>query len=93
LGKHVWNDTVASIAEIHGEGAYFAPELGNVTTRWGVQDDPENNPQGWMDAQPKVESRASPDLFEITDEEMRLAEFLRWADQTDTWDWPPTDAG
>ncbi len=32
--------------------------------------------------------------FEITEEEMRaLAEFLRWADQTDTQNWPPNDAG
>ena len=30
----------------------------------------------------------------LTDEDIRnLAEFLRWADQTDTQGWPPTDAG
>ena len=30
----------------------------------------------------------------LTEEDIRgLAEFLRWADQTDTQGWPPTDAG
>ena len=32
--------------------------------------------------------------YDLTDEDVRgLAEFLRWADQTDTQGWPPNDAG
>lgn len=26
---------------LHGEGAYFTPEAGNVMTRWGVLGDPK----------------------------------------------------
>jgi nitric oxide reductase subunit C len=50
---------------------------------------------GWMQAQPSgIEGRRQMPRFEITEEEMRgLAEFLRWADQTDTQNWPPNDAG
>jgi len=99
LGKRVWErNSCINCHTLHGEGAYFAPELGNVMTRWGVQDDPEaayETLEGWMSSQPSgIEGRRQMPLFEITDEEMRgLAEFLRWADQTDTQGWPPNDAG
>ena len=99
LGKHVWErHSCINCHTLHGEGAYFAPELGNVMTRWGVMDDPEAAYEaldGWMAAQPSgIEGRRQMPLFKLTPEEMRgLAEFLRWADQTDTQGWPPTDAG
>ncbi|PCJ89544.1 MAG: cytochrome C [Hyphomicrobiales bacterium] len=99
LGKRVWErHSCINCHTIHGEGAYFAPELGNVTTRWGVQDDPEGAFEildAWMKAQPSgIEGRRQMPFFEINEEEMRgLAEFFRWADQTDTQGWPPTDAG
>lgn len=42
IGKHVCErNSCINRHTLHGEGAYFAPELGNVTTRWGVYDDPE----------------------------------------------------
>lgn len=99
LGKHVWErHSCINCHTLHGEGAYFAPELGNVMTRWGVADDPQSAYEtldAWMSSQPSgVEGRRQMPLFEITEEEMRgLAEFLRWADQTDTQGWPPNDAG
>ncbi len=99
LGKHVWEQhSCINCHSLHGEGAYFAPEVGNVMTRWGVQDDPEmayEMLKGWMEAQPTgIEGRRQMPSFDITDEEMRgLSEFLRWADQTDTQNWPPNDAG
>src|SRR6056297_2702494 len=99
LGKHVWErHSCINCHSLHGEGAYFAPEVGNVMTRWGVQDDPEGAYEildSWMNAQPSgIEGRRQMPHFEITEEEMRgLAEFLRWADQTDTQGWLPTDAG
>ena len=41
-GKHIWEKHACiNCHTILGEGAYFAPELGNVMTRWGVADDPE----------------------------------------------------
>ena len=99
LGKHVWErHSCINCHTIHGEGAYFAPEVGNVMTRWGVQDDPEaafEILQSWMDSQPSgIQGRRQMPQFNLTDEEVRgLAEFLRWADQTDTQGWPPNDAG
>lgn len=99
LGKHVWErHSCINCHSLHGEGAYFAPELGNVMTRWEVMDSPEDAYEildGWMKAQPSgVEGRRQMPYFDLTEEETRgLAEFLRWADQTDTQGWPPNDAG
>jgi nitric oxide reductase subunit C len=99
LGKHVWErHSCINCHTIHGEGAYFAPEVGNVMTRWGVQDDPEAAAEilgNWMASQPSgIEGRRQMPYFELTNEEVRaLSEFLRWADQTDTQGWPPNDAG
>ncbi|MCQ0091881.1 cytochrome c [Roseovarius sp. M141] len=98
-GKAVWEEnSCINCHTLHGEGAYFAPELGNVTTRWGVIDDPEGAYEildAWIEAQPSgIEGRRQMPHFEMTEEDKRgLAEFLRWADQTDTQGWPPNDAG
>ncbi|MCL3882716.1 cytochrome c [Marivita sp. GX14005] len=98
-GKHVWErNSCINCHTLHGEGAYFAPELGNVMTRWGVQDDPEaafEMMDAWIEAQPSgIEGRRQMPYFELSEEDKRgLAEFLRWADQTDTQGWPPNDAG
>jgi nitric oxide reductase subunit C len=99
LGKRVWErHSCINCHTLHGEGAYFAPELGNVMTRWDVYDDPGGAYEmldAWMKAQPSgIEGRRQMPLFEITDDEMKgLAEFLRWADHTDTQNWPPNEAG
>lgn len=98
-GKHVWErHSCINCHTLHGEGAYFAPEVGNVMTRWGVLDNPEAAYQvlkGWMQAQPtRVPGRRQMPYFEISDADMRaLSEFLRWADQTNTQGWPPNNAG
>ncbi|WP_068082966.1 c-type cytochrome [Polycladidibacter stylochi] len=99
LGKHVWEkNSCINCHTLHGEGAYFAPEVGNVMTRWGVVDDPEGafeTLKAWMESQPSgIEGRRQMPNFHLTDEEIKgLAEFLRWADHTDTQGWPPNDAG
>ncbi|MGB3556220.1 MAG: cytochrome c [Jannaschia sp.] len=98
-GKHVWErNSCINCHTLHGEGAYFAPELGNVMTRWGVADDPEAAFEildGWMESQPsRIEGRRQMPYFELSEEDKRgLAEFLRWADQIDTQGWPPNEAG
>jgi len=98
-GKRVWErHSCINCHTLHGEGAYFAPELGNVMTRWGVMDDPEAAFEvldAWIEAQPSgIEGRRQMPHFELTEEDKRgLAEFLRWADQTDTQGWPPNEAG
>lgn len=99
LGKHIWERKACiNCHTLHGEGAYFAPELGNVMARWGVLDDPDSAASvlgGWMESQPSgIEGRRQMPYFELTEEEIRaLSEFLRWAGQTDLQGWPPNDAG
>ncbi|MFQ8432816.1 c-type cytochrome [Amaricoccus sp. W119] len=99
LGKHVWErNSCINCHTLHGEGAYFAPELGNLATRWGVYDDPDgafDMMKAWIEAQPSgIEGRRQMPRFELTDEEIRaVSEFLRWADHNDTQNWPPNDAG
>ena len=84
---------------ILGEGAYFAPELGNVMTRWGVAEDDHEGAftalKGWMDAMPTgIEGRRQMPNFGLTDDEYRnLADFLLWTDTIRAQDWPPNDAG
>ncbi|WP_299351215.1 cytochrome c [uncultured Shimia sp.] len=99
LGKRVWEDKACiNCHTLMGEGAYFAPELVNVMTRWGVEDDPEgafDTLKGWMEAQPTgIEGRRQMPNFNLSDEEIRhLAEFFLWINTIDTQDWPPNDAG
>jgi len=98
-GKHVWErHACINCHSLHGEGAYFAPEVGNVMTRWGVIDDPNGafeTLKGWIEAQPTgIEGRRQMPRFNLTDDEIRnRANFLIWADKTDTKNWPPNDAG
>ncbi len=98
-GKKVWEDKACiNCHSILGEGAYFAPELANVMTRWGVADDPEaayETLDGWMKAQPSgIEGRRQMPLFELTEEDTRaLSDFLLWVNTIDAQGWPPNDAG
>ena len=98
-GKHLWEKHACiNCHTIMGEGAYFAPEVVNVMTRWGVEDDPEaafETLKGWMDAQPTgIEGRRQMPQFNLSDEEVRnLAAFLLWVDTINAQDWPPNDAG
>lgn len=98
-GKHVWErHTCINCHSLMGEGAYFAPELMNVMTRWGVSDDPEmafEVLKGWMEAQPSgVEGRRQMPQFNLSDEELRaLAAFLLFVDKIDAQGWPPNEAG
>ncbi|HHL42004.1 MAG TPA: cytochrome c [Hellea balneolensis] len=98
-GKKIWEDkSCVNCHTILGEGAYFAPELGNVWVRYGGKDDPEGAKEAiaaWMKAQPSgIEGRRQMPQFNLTDEELNdLAEFFRWVSTIDTHGWPPTDAG
>lgn len=98
-GKRVWEDKACiNCHTILGEGAYFAPEVGNVMERWGVLDDPEaafESLKGWMEAMPTgIEGRRQMPQFHLSDEEIRnLADFLIWTNKIDTQGWPPNEAG
>lgn len=98
-GKRVWEKHACiNCHTILGEGAYFAPELGNVMKRWGVQNDPVAATEalkGWMSAMPSgTPGRRQMPHFNLTDEEFRnLADFLLWTNTIRTQNWPPNDAG
>ncbi|RQP17165.1 MAG: cytochrome c, partial [Brucella intermedia] len=81
-----------------GEGAYFAPELGNVWKRWGGEEDPEGareTMKAWMQAQPTgIEGRRQMPQFNLSEQELNdLADFLEWTSRIKTQDWPPNEAG
>jgi nitric oxide reductase subunit C len=98
-GKRVWEDNACiNCHTLLGGGAYFAPELANVMTRWGVLDDPESafdSLKGWMESQPTgIEGRRQMPNFDLSDEEIQnLTDFLIWTDHIDAQQWPPNDAG
>lgn len=98
-GKKIWEDkSCVNCHTILGEGAYFAPELGNVFVRYGGKDDPEAAREAikdWMKAMPTgIEGRRQMPQFNLSEKELDdLAEFLQWVSTIDTNNWPPNDAG
>ncbi|WEX08565.1 cytochrome c [Chelativorans sp. AA-79] len=98
-GKHVWEkNSCINCHTLLGEGAYFAPELGNLWIRWGGDADPETAREilkAWMESQPSgIEGRRQMPQFNLTDQEMSdLADFLEWTSRIKTQNWPPNDAG
>lgn len=98
-GKRVWEKHVCiNCHTILGEGAYFAPELGNVWIRYGGKEDPAAAREGlkaWMKAQPsKVEGRRQMPQFNLSEQELEdLVNFLEWTSRINTQGWPPNKAG
>ena len=99
LGKKVWEKKACvNCHSILGEGAYFAPELGNVAIRRGDKDDPEVFKEflfNWMKSMPtKIEGRRQMPQFNLSDAELEgLVEFFKWVSTIDTNSWPPNEAG
>jgi len=94
LGKKVWEEhDCIGCHTILGEGAYFAPELGNVYKRFG------NSKEaiiGFIKSRPKngIPGRRSMPQFNLTDEQLNaVAEFLKWTSEVNTSNWPPTIQG
>jgi nitric oxide reductase subunit C len=90
-GKHIWETrNCIGCHTLLGEGAYFAPELGNVYLRRG----PEFI-KSWIKAQPTgVPGRRQMPQFHLTDTELDdLVEFLKWTSEIDTNHWPPNIEG
>lgn len=90
-GKKLWETrNCIGCHTLLGEGAYFAPELGNVYQRRG----PEFI-KAWMQAQPThVEGRRQMPQFNFTEQQLDdLVEFLKWTGQINTEKWPPNIEG
>ena len=89
-GKRVWEKHACiDCHTILGEGAYFAPELGNVWMRYGGPEDPETAREllkAWMQAQPSgIEGRRQMPQFNLSDQELdELVDFLAWVSRTNT---------
>jgi nitric oxide reductase subunit C len=94
LGKDVWEkNNCIGCHTLLGEGAYFAPELGNVYQRFGesreaikalIQYRPVNGAPG----------RRSMPQFNLSEEELdAVVEFLVYTSQINTQNWPPNKQG
>jgi nitric oxide reductase subunit C len=98
-GKHVWEEhSCINCHTLLGEGAYFAPEVGNVWVRFGGVENPEGARaalKGWMRAQPTgIPGRRQMPQFNLSEQELDdLIDFLEWTSRIDTQGWPPTPAG
>lgn len=90
-GKHIWEtNNCIGCHTLLGEGAYFAPELGNVYTRRG----PEFI-KAWIKAQPTgVPGRRQMPNFHLNDQQLDdMVEFLKWTNGVNTEKWPPNVEG
>jgi nitric oxide reductase subunit C len=98
-GKHVWEKhSCINCHSILGEGAYFAPEVGNVFFRYGGDTDANGAKEaikGWMQAQPSgVPGRRQMPQFNLSNQELDdLANFLEWTAKIKTQNWPPHKSG
>ncbi len=91
LGKKVWEDNnCIGCHTLLGEGAYFAPELGNVYERRGG-----DFIKAWIEGQPtEVEGRRQMPQFNLSEEELdAMVAFLKWTNEINTANWPPNIEG
>lgn len=94
LGKQVWehNDCIGCHTLL-GEGAYFAPELGNVYKRFGNSTEAI---KAFIRSRPVngIPGRRSMPQFNLSEEELdAIAEFLKYSSEIDTNNWPPNIQG
>ncbi|MFV1982946.1 MAG: cytochrome c [Thiohalomonadales bacterium] len=94
LGKRVWEqNNCIGCHTILGEGAYFAPELGNVYKRFG------NSKEaiiGFIKSRPVngIKGRRSMPQFNLDEKQLdAIAEFLKWTSEINTANWPPNIQG
>ncbi|VAX05515.1 Nitric-oxide reductase subunit C [hydrothermal vent metagenome] len=93
-GKMLWEvNNCIGCHTLLGEGAYFAPELGNVYTRFGNS---KEAIMAFIKSRPAegIEGRRSMPQFNFSDEELNaIAEFLKWTSEINTAGWPPNVQG
>ena len=90
-GKKIWEtNNCIGCHTLLGEGAYFAPELGNVYKRRGG-----DFIKAWMKAMPTgAPHRRQMPQFNLTDEQLdNVVEFLKWTGEINTENWPPNIEG
>ncbi len=96
-GKLIWEEhNCIGCHTLLGEGAYFAPELGNVYERRGG-----NHGGGiyfikaWLKAMPtNILGRRQMPQFNLTEDELNaLIAFLKWTSEINNSSWPPSKKG
>jgi nitric oxide reductase subunit C len=90
-GKHIWETRdCVGCHTILGEGAYFAPELGNVYKRRGGE-----FIKAWIKAQPTgTPGRRQMPQFNLNDQQLDdVVNFLKWTSEINTNNWPPNIEG
>lgn len=90
-GKKLWEtNNCIGCHTLLGEGAYFAPELGNVYVRRG----PEFI-KAWIQSQPTgAPGRRQMPQFHFSDEDLNnIVEFLKYSSEINTAKWPPNIEG
>lgn len=97
-GKNLWEvNNCIGCHTIMGEGAYYAPELGNVFDRRGASDETSFKAFmiAWMSAQPGHEAnRRKMPQFNLSDAQVNdLSDFLIWTSRIDDNEWPPNIEG
>ena len=91
-GKKIWETrNCIGCHTLMGEGAYFAPELGNVIVRYG-----DEGVKAFIQGRPKdgIPGRRSMPQFNFTDEQLdAIVAFLKHVNSINDANWPPNDQG
>ena len=91
-GKKLWEvNNCIGCHTLMGEGAYFAPELGNVVARYG-----DEGTKAFIKSRPKegIPGRRSMPQFNFTDEQLdAIVAFLKHVNSINDANWPPNDQG
>lgn len=92
-GKLLWEtNNCIGCHTLLGEGAYYAPELGNVVKRLGSKE----AVKAFIMSRPKdgIPGRRSMPQFNFTEKELNeIADFLEYVQGIDTANWPPNIQG
>lgn len=93
-GKLVWEkNNCIGCHTLLGEGAYYAPELGNVYARRGGGE----FIKAWIKSRPAEGTpgnRRQMPQFNLTDQELDdMVAFLKWTGEINTAKWPPNIEG
>lgn len=93
-GKALWeNNNCIGCHSLLGEGAYFAPELGNVYVRFGNNTDAI---KAFIQSRPPegIPGRRSMPQFNFPPADLEaIAQFLKYASEINTSGWPPNKQG
>ena len=92
-GKHIWETrNCIGCHTLMGEGAYFAPELGNVVARMGSKE----GVKAFIQSRPVdgIPGRRSMPQFNLSEEELdAVVAFLEHVGTINNANWPPNIQG